>query len=164
MSAVERCPQSSGRRRATVSAVAVTFAVAGWSCAPTAVADPHQALAEVINSARTTAPCGALNYDPKAELAAEIVNRSTRDYLNHTAENVPADKPEPTAIAKDVGITGTKVISLQGAGKVEGDAIRGVLIEGYKALPDCAYTNYGVSMLNDPESGYSLAVVVMVGP
>ncbi|MCV6979373.1 hypothetical protein H7I53_03910 [Mycolicibacterium pulveris] len=140
------------------------LAVAGWLGVPAAVAEPHPALAQAIKSARAGTACDTLQYSPKAELAAEIVNRSTRDYVNFTAEYVPADDPHPTAIAKDVGIEGTKVMSLQGAAKTEIDAIKGLLLQGHQALSDCGYTDYGVSMLHEPQSGYSLAVVVMVGP
>ncbi|WP_235738277.1 hypothetical protein [Mycolicibacterium austroafricanum] len=145
-------------------ATAATVAAAGWTGAPTAGADPHQGLTEVITAARGSAPCGPLRYDPQAEHAAEIINRSTYAYVNHTAEHVPADDTHPAAIAADVGLTGTKVISLQGAGKSERDAIQGLVTQGYLALPDCAYTDFGTSMLYEPESGYSLAVVVMAGP
>jgi len=164
MSAIDAEWSAVYRRKVTMAATVVTFAAAGWLGMPSAAADPHPALAEAVNSARAGAPCGAMHYNPKAEHAADIVNRSTHDYVNFTAENIPADDPHPTAIAKDLGIEGTKVMSLQGAGRTETDAIKGVLIEGYQALSDCGYTDYGVSMLYEPESGYSLAVVVMVGP
>ncbi|ORB30099.1 hypothetical protein [Mycolicibacterium parafortuitum] len=144
-------------------AVAAALAV-GAVIAPPAAADPYPPLAGAISSARDGSSCGAPRYDAKAEHVAEIVNRSTFDYLNHTAENIPADDPHPTAIARDVGIDGTRVMSLQGAGKVESDAIKGVVIEGYQALADCGYTDFGVSMLYEPVSGYHLAVVVLVGP
>lgn len=132
------------------------------SVAPAASADPHPVLAEAVNSAR--AACGGLRYDPLIEQAADIVNRSTLTYVNHTAENVPADDPQPTAILADLGIPGSKVMALQGAGTIESNAIHGVLIEGYQALTDCGYTDFGASMLYEPVSGYNLAVVVLVGP
>ncbi|CDO30929.1 hypothetical protein [Mycolicibacterium peregrinum] len=131
--------------------------------APAAMADPYPALAQAVNAARGGS-CGELKPDPKADKLADIVNQSTFTYVNHTAENVPADDPHPTAIAKDLGITGSKVTSLQGAGLAESDAIHGVLLEGFSAIPDCSYTEIGTSALREPDSGYTLVVVVLVGP
>ncbi|MBI3689154.1 MAG: hypothetical protein HY239_00215 [Mycolicibacterium aromaticivorans] len=94
-------------------------------------------------SARGASACGPLRYDPRA--------------------GRPADEAHPTSVAKDLGITGSKVISLQGASRDYGDSIRGVLLEGRNAIPDCSYTDFGTSVIND-ESGYILTVVILVGP
>ncbi|CQD06672.1 hypothetical protein BN000_01328 [Mycobacterium europaeum] len=114
-------------------------------------------------AARGSAACGPLRYSPTVEHAADIVNRSTYTYLNHTAENVPADDPHPTAIVKDLGMDASKVLSLQGAAREEADAIKGVLLEGRTAIPDCAYTDFGASVLHEEQSDFTLAVVVLVG-
>jgi hypothetical protein len=131
--------------------------------APTAAADPAPEIAQAVVSARGTASCGTLRYNPTVEHAADIVNHSTYGYLDHTAQNVPADGRNPTAIVKDLGIDASKVLSLQGAAQNEADAIKGVLLEGHDAIPDCSYTDFGVSLLHEQESGYALAVVVLVG-
>lgn len=137
--------------------------VLGVLLAAPAAADPAPEVEQAVVAARSTASCGPLNYNPTVEHAADIVNRSTYTYLNHTAQNVPADDPHPTAIVKDLGITARNVLSLQGAGHTEVDAIKGVLLEGRNAIPDCSYTDFGVSLLHEEQSDYVLAVVVLVG-
>jgi hypothetical protein len=152
---------SNARRAALV--LMMTAAAAGLLCAP-AAADPAPDFAQAVTSVRGAAQCGPLRYDPRVEHAAEIINRSTYDYLNHTAQNVPADDPHPTAIVKDLGIEGSKASSLQGASQNQGDAIKGALLEGYNVIPDCAYTDFGVSLLHETNTGYYLVVAVLVGP
>jgi hypothetical protein len=55
------------------------------------------------------------------------------------------------------------VSSFQGAAHSEADAVKGVLLEGRNAIPDCSYTDFGVSLLHEPQSDFTLAVVVLVG-
>jgi len=135
----------------------------GTLLAPHAAGDPAPAVEQAVMAARGAASCGPLNYNPTVEHAADIVNRSTYTFLDHTAQNVPADDPHPTAIVKDLGIKTSKVSSLQGAAHTEGDAIKGVLLEGRNVIPDCSYTDFGVSLLYQPRLDFSLAVVVLVG-
>jgi hypothetical protein len=153
---------TAGARRASLVLIAATGA-SGVLTVP-AAADPAPDVAQAVASVRGAAPCGPLRYDPRVEHAAEIINRSTYDYLQHTAQNVPADDPHPTAIVKDLGIEGTKSYSLQGASQNLGDAIKGALLEGYNVIPDCGYTEFGTSLLQEPDTGYFLVVVVLVGP
>lgn len=127
-----------------------------------AATDPAPELVQAVLAARDGA-CGPLNYNPTVEHAADIVNRSTFTYLDHSAQNVPAGGPHPTAILRDLGIDTGKAISLQGAAHDEADAIRGLLLEGRDVIPDCSYTDFGVSHLYEPGSGYHLAVAVLVG-
>lgn len=143
-------------------AVAMLTVAGALLSSGTAAADPYPVLAQAVNAARGGS-CGALSPDAKAEHLADIVNQSTFAYVDHTAQNVPADDPHPTAIAKDLGITGSKVMSLQGAGQAESDAIHGLLVEGFSAIPDCSYSQIGTSVLREPETGYTLMVVVLVG-
>jgi hypothetical protein len=130
--------------------------------APTVIAAPSDVLAQAVASSRA-APCGPLQRDPLVDHAAEIINQSTYTYLNHTAENVPADDGHPTAITKDVGIHGEKVTALRGGAHDTTSAIKGALLQGYSALPDCSYSRFGTSILYEEESDYVLAVVVLVG-
>jgi hypothetical protein len=105
-----------------------------------------------------------LRYDPRVGRAADIVNRSTSTYVNHAADNVPADETHSTAIVKDLGVEGGKVISLQGASHEYDDSVRSVLVEGRNAIPDCSYTDFGTSVIDDGQSGYVFSVVILVGP
>lgn len=128
-----------------------------------AAADPDQNLQDAVASVRGSA-CGPLTYDPVVEHAAEIVNRSTDEYISHTARNVPVDEVMP--ILKDLGSGAGKAVRLQGVGhnQNDGDAIKGVLLEGYKAIPDCAYTDFGVSLRHNVDTGDSIAVAILAGP
>ncbi|TDZ44033.1 hypothetical protein CCUG63695_04025 [Mycobacteroides franklinii] len=151
------------RAMRAVTGVAVALPLVSVLFAPPAVADRALVVEQAVSSARSAAQCGPLRYNPTVERAADIVNRSTYAFLNHTAENVPADEPHPTAIAKDLGIAGSKVTSLQGAGHNEADALKGVLLEGRDDIPDCSYTEFGSSLLYEEQSGFTLIVVVLAG-
>lgn len=152
------------RKRRLVSAVlvaATTVGVGVLAAAP-AAANNAQLLKDAVNSARGSS-CRSLRYDPIAEHAADIVNRSTVAYINHTARYVPVDDAMP--IVKDLGSGASKAVRLQGAGHNHNDvdAIKGVLLQGYKAIPDCSYTDFGVSLFHDVDTGYSLAVAILTG-
>ncbi|GAY16752.1 CAP domain-containing protein [Mycobacterium sp. shizuoka-1] len=152
-----------GMRRAAAALGAMAVAGTGPANA-VAGAEPGSGLEQAVSAARAGSPCGPLRYDARVERAADIVNRSTMSYVNHTADTVPADDPHPTGIVADVGVVGAKVISLQGAGHEFGDAVHSVLLEGRTAIPDCAYTDFGASVIDDAESGYIFTVVILVGP
>lgn len=161
MSAAEYRHQLSVTYRGVLAVIVAILT--GLSLAGPAAAEPAPEVQQAVAAARGAASCGSLRYNPTVEQAADIVNRSTYAYLDHTAENVPADDPHPTAIIKDLGINAGHVYSLQGAARNETDAIKGLLLEGRKVIPDCSYTDFGVSLLHEEQSGYILAVVVLVG-
>ena len=144
-----------------IAAFAAIVGIAAPSAAP-AGADASPAVAQAVAHARDASHCGPLNYSPELERAAEIINRSTSAYLDHSAGNVPADDPHPMPIVNELGIQASNVHSLQGAGRVEADAIKGLLLQGYKTIPDCSYTDFGASGLYEPESGRFLAVALMI--
>lgn len=145
---------------ATVAVIAV-----GLPFSPRAAAEDATILRDAVASARGSASCGPYQYDPIDEHAAEIVNRSTLGYVTHTARNVPADSaPFPMPILKDLGSSAGKATFLQGAGFNDANAIKGLLVQGHELLHDCSYTDYGVSLLRDAETGYTLTVVVLAGP
>ncbi|MEB3034044.1 hypothetical protein [[Mycobacterium] nativiensis] len=45
----------------------------------------------------------------------------------------------------------------------EGKAILGVVTEGYEFIPDCTYTKFGASAIENRSEGYVLAVSVLAG-
>lgn len=143
---------------AAASAVLTLTVVLAWP----ATAEPAPSLQEAVEQLRGAAACGQLEYDPAVEEAAEIVNRSTDVYLNHTARHVPVADPLP--IVRDLGVVGDKAISLYGAASNTGDSIKSVLLQGYQAIPDCVYTKFGASMRWNESTGKNLATVVLVGP
>ena len=112
-------------------------------------------------SARSGTSCGSLRYNQVVEQVAQIINRSTDDYLNHAATRVPI--LDPLEGLKDLGYGGTKAHLLQGAGKSDAVAIHGALLQGYGAIPDCSYTDFGLSMRRNETTGYNLASVVLAG-
>ncbi|MGV0715554.1 hypothetical protein ABQE93_09125 [Mycolicibacterium sp. XJ662] len=135
--------------------------VAGLPAAPGS-ADTPAAVAQAVTQARGASECSPLTYSPELERAAVIINSSTSDYLDHTGENIPADDPHPMPILAELGIEAENVHSLQGAGRDEADAVEGMLLQGYRTIPDCSYTEFGTSGLYEPQSGYFLVVAVMV--
>ena len=166
MSAADGQQGRAGIRTSRAAGAIVALATAigvGTLLAPPATAGPAPAVRQAVVDVRGAASCAPLNYNPTVEHAADIVNRSTYTFLDHTAQNVPADDPHPIAIVKDLGIKANKASSFQGAAHNQSDAIKGVLLEGRNAIPDCSYTDFGVSLLHEPESDFTLAVVVLVG-
>jgi hypothetical protein len=139
--------------------VIVIVLSAGLSLAPSALADPAANLRDAVTSARSGTSCGPLRYNPVVQQVAEVINRSTDDYLNHAATRVPI--LDPLEGLKDLGYRGTKAYLLQGADRSDALAIKGALLEGYAAIPDCSYTDFGVSMRRNETTGYNLASSVL---
>ncbi|MEB3980106.1 hypothetical protein OQ968_02385 [Mycobacterium sp. 663a-19] len=143
-------------------AVAVLSAASVFRPSP-AAADFAANLRDAVVQARQGSSCGALRPDPLADQTAAIAARSTDTYLDHNARVIPVSDPLP--ILKDLGLNAGKAKLLQGAGQTEADAIKAILITGYKELPDCSYTWYGASTLpNSNIAGWFLSAVVLAGP
>lgn len=105
--------------------------------------------------------CAALRSDPLVEQAAEIVNRSTDKWVDHTGRAAPVREPLP--VLHDLGYGGRRAVQIEGAGDTDAQAIAGLLIIGYDILPDCSYTDYGVSLIQNQSTGHYLATVVLAG-
>jgi hypothetical protein len=148
-------------QRGASAVMAVSVVAASIGLPPSAAADSADNLRNALLSARSSS-CGPLRSNPAAEQTATIVNRSTDSYLDHTARALPV--PDPLPVLKDLGYGGHKAVMLQGAGHTEAKAIKGALLEGFDALPDCSYTDYGVSLLHNATSEYMLTVAVLAGP
>lgn len=129
--------------------------------APPVRADSAALAKDAIASLRRGTSCAALRDNPIVEQAADVINRSTDDYLNHTATRTPIDDPLPGL--KDLGYPGTKAVLLLGSHPNEADALKGALLEGYAAIPDCSYTDYGVSVRRNESTDYSLISIVLAG-
>jgi hypothetical protein len=146
-----------GRASAAVVA-AMAILTASILLAPPAIANSADALRSAMMSVRS-ASCGPLRSDPLVEKTAEIVNRSEDLWLNQDGRAVPLSDPLPTL--KDLGYGGAKATQFQGAAHNESASIKGLLIEGYLAWPDCSYRTYGVSVLKNRTTDYILSVVVL---
>lgn len=135
---------------------------AGIFGAATAYAEPADVTGvfdAAVASVRAGSSCPALQHDPTVQHAAEISNRSTDDYLNHTARYVPVS--DPLEVLRDLGSDATRAVQLRGHGRSEADAIKGALLQGNSTIPDCSYTRFGTSVLTNPDSGHIIVVAVL---
>ena len=150
-------------RRAVAGAVLAVSAVlaAGAMLAPSALADSVANFRDAVASLRDGTSCGPLRYNPVVEQVAETINRSTDQYIDHDATQVPIIDPLPGL--NELGYGSNKAKLLSGAGRTDADAIKGALLEGYSALPDCSYTDFGVSVRRNETSGYVLTSLVLAG-
>ncbi|WP_231995469.1 hypothetical protein [Mycobacterium sp. 1274756.6] len=96
------------------------------------------------------------------EEAAEAVNRSTDEYLSHAASQVPITDPRDGL--RELGYEGQSVHLLQGAHRSAELSIKGAILEGYDAIPDCSFTDFGVSSRMNTDKGYYLTAVLLAGP
>jgi hypothetical protein len=140
------------------AAAAIAFLAATILMPPPAVADSADGLRGAVGSLRS-ASCGPLRPDPLVESTAEDVNRSSAAWLDHIGRVAPVDDPLP--LLKDRGFAGKKARLVQGAGRTAADAIKGLLLEGYLDIPDCSYTEYGVSLITNRTTNYVLAAIVL---
>jgi hypothetical protein len=147
----------------SLTTVVITALSAGFVHAPQAAADFTDNLRSAVTQARGGSSCTALRPDPLADQAAAIVARSTDAYLDHNARAVPIEDPLP--VLKDLGLNVSKAKLLQGAGQTEADAIKVVLITGFRDLPDCGYTVVGISTRPNNNSGnWFLTVAILAAP
>ncbi|MGB8407428.1 MAG: hypothetical protein WCE30_25535 [Mycobacterium sp.] len=136
----------------------VAFSTASVSMAPLAVADSGDTLRAALLAARA-ASCGPLRSDPLVEKTAAEVNESTDKWINHEARTEPEADALPRL--KDLGYGGSKATILTGAGATAADSIKVVLLQGYLAVPDCSYTDYGVSALHNTSKDMILTTIVL---
>lgn len=152
--------------------VTVTVFSAGLALAPPAPADPVADVREAIMTARGETSCAPLRYDPLVEQAAEVFNRMSDDYLDHTATRVqnkdtrPGSIPDPLPGLKDLGYAGTKAYLLQGAHHSDALAIKGAVLQGYasRKISDCSFTDFGADMRRNERTGYNVVSVILAAP
>jgi hypothetical protein len=145
-----------------VALMFVTVLSAAVSQAAPVHADAVAVVRAALASARAGSSCGQLRSDPIVEQAAVRVNQIANDWLNHAAPQVPIDDALPGL--KILGYSGSKATMLQGAARNETDALKGLLLEGYKSLADCSYKDYGANVLFNERTGYYLSIAVLAGP
>jgi hypothetical protein len=151
--------------------------------APTSVADVTAHLKSEIDAARSESGCPPLQSDPVLNAVSQRITRETDDYIRHTARSLPiASDTDLLRVMRESGYNTAKAKLLAGygdyhtggAGDDEAKAIRGTVLQGwgFEALPDCAYTKYGVSAINDDGSqgwpstaprAYTVTTVVLAG-
>lgn len=143
------------------TATMLVLATAVW-LAPMVRADPAPDIRDAVASLRGGASCPALHYDPVVEQAAATISRTNANYVNHTGTTEPVADALPGL--KDLGYGGNKATILQGAAPDGGDSVKAMLLEGYAAFRDCAYTDFGVDVRTDDSTGITYSVVVLAGP
>jgi hypothetical protein len=143
------------------AAVAAVLLGASVALAPSAVGDTADSLRAAVTQLRGSS-CGGLRSNPIVEQAALNVNQSTDKWVDFTARAVPV--PDAVPLLKDLGYGGSKAAMVFGAGQTEARAMKGLLLEGYKDIPDCSYTDFGASVLTNQTNGNFLMAVVLAGP
>jgi hypothetical protein len=133
----------------------------GIVVAPSAFADSVTRVQDAMVTARAGTSCQPLNYNPVVEKAAAIINRSTDDYIDHISTYQAITDPMPGL--KDLGYGGNKAALLQGALSNEADAIKGALIQGHAAIPDCSYTDLGIDVRRNEATDNLLVVYLLAG-
>jgi hypothetical protein len=137
--------------------------------APPALADPSAGLSVAVTSARSETSCSPLQSNPVVEHAADVYNRMTEDYLEHTGlqvpggETAPGDHVDPVPGLKTLGYNASGGSLLQGAHRSEPRAIQGALLEGqaWHAIEDCSFTEFGTSLRRNQRTGFYVAAVVL---
>ena len=139
--------------------------------APISAADPTTHLKSEIDDARSASGCPALQLDPVLNEISQRIGRETVDYVKHTGtflptngeiDAVPSGSGGLLQVMRESGYSATKAKLLAGYGDYrmggtgdnEAKAIKGTVLEGLglEVLPDCAYTKYGVSTINEDSS------------
>jgi hypothetical protein len=151
------------QRRRTVHLIAISaLAVATATVmAPPVMADPGSTLTSAVDTVRSASQCPPLQSDPLVERAAQMATQTTSDYISHRSAAVPFTDPMPAL--KTIGYTGKTALLVSGYGTSEADAVHGVLLEGRELIPNCSYTQYGVSATRD-DGGFNLASLVLAAP
>lgn len=167
-----------------------TMAISVLFCAPPASADPTTHLKSETDAARSESGCPPLKLDPVLNTISQRIAHEVDDYVRHAATTTLPTTGEIDLMATGSGgllkvmresgystnkaklLNGFGDQNVGGPGDNEYKAIRSLVLEGlsFEALPDCGYTKYGLSAINDnntqgwpssPPKTYSVAVVVL---
>ncbi|ORA11963.1 hypothetical protein [Mycobacterium arosiense] len=156
-------PAAAIAKRWIASAVSILALASGsLLLAPTAKSDSADSFRAAVSAVRAASSCEPLQYNAIADKVAVIINRSLSDYLDHVADDVPLEDALPGL--HDLGYRGTKGKLLSGQAPVDGNSIKGAVVQGYKDIPDCSYTDFGVNVLRNDRTGKVLAALVLAGP
>lgn len=152
--------------RAPAMAWAAVLVAAVWSSiglASPAAADASDTVKAAVSAARDGTSCAPLGSDPVVTRVAEVINKSFSVWLDNNATQVPIEDPRPGL--KELGYRGSKGVYVGGVGKKsQAEAIKALLLEGFDKIPDCSYTDLGISVLHNDNSGWYLIALVLAGP
>lgn len=164
------CPPLAGRGDLLrVALIITTAAVLAIALAPTSAADTTANLKSAVDSTRAASGCPPLESDPVLNDVALRNTSETDTYLLHVSRDEPFESEERipkrttllATILRDVGYNASKSKLLVGYGHVEADAISGALLQGWDSIPDCAYTKYGVSAIDNADPQQTVTAVVL---
>lgn len=169
----------------------IASAILALIFAPASAADPTTHLKSEIDAARAGSGCPPLEPDPRLNAISERVAHEVDDYVKHTSTFLPTTgendllatgKGGVSRVMRETGYHTNKVRLLLGYGDYrtggpgdnEAKAIKAAVLQGlgFEALPDCGYTKYGFSAMNDDRSQgwpstaprtYTVAAVVLAG-
>jgi hypothetical protein len=146
------------QHRRTAHLIAISALAIATAMAPRVIADPVSSLTSAVDAARSASNCPPLRSDPLVERAAQIAMQQSSDYISHRSAAVPFTDPGPAL--KTIGYTGSKAVLLSGYGASEADAVQALILQGHALIPNCQYTQYGVSAARD-SGGFNLTSVVL---
>jgi len=149
------------RRPAHIVLSSALAAAVATMMAPQVMADPVSTLTSAVDTVRSASQCPPLQSDPLVVRAAQMATQQTSDYVSHRSAAVPFTDPMPAL--KTIGYTGKTALLVSGYGMSETDAVHGVLLEARDLIPNCSYTQYGVSSTRD-DGGFNLANLVLAAP
>jgi hypothetical protein len=160
--------------RQAIGTTCIVLILAGLAlaAAPRSHADPTGKLKSAVDSARGNS-CPALQSDPVLNQLAQRTNLSTDSYIGFTTRSQPLGYPKadllPALHQLGYNANKSKLLSgygdpeIEGYGDVSAKATYGAVLQGYEAIPDCAYSKIGVDLFLNPSKGYALATVVLAG-
>jgi hypothetical protein len=154
-------PRDGARRRRVhrgMAALAIVFTIVGFVVAPPAAADPPGRLRAALAAARGAA-CGPLHSNPVVDKAAEGINGTTDKWINHASRGVPETDALP--VLKDLGYGGSKAAILTSAAQDDGNAVKALILQGFAKIPDCSYTDVGVSTIYNSTKDMFLMTAVL---
>ena len=99
--------------------------------------------------------------DPVIDQTAREINETTDRWINFASRALPETDALPRL--KDLGYGGDRATILSGAATTDANAIKGLLLQGYLAIPDCSFTDFGVSAMYNEKKGMTLTTVVLAG-
>ena len=149
------------QRRLVTAFLATVFTATGIAAAPSAVADPTENLRAAVVAARGASSCGPLRSDPTVDQVAYLVNQSSDDWLNFASRAVPEIDALPPL--KDLGYPANTAAILSGATPDDGTSVKGLILQGYAKIPDCAYTSFGVATTYNERKGIFVMTAVLAG-
>jgi hypothetical protein len=159
--------------------------------APAASADPTTHLKTEIDASRSESGCPPLRSDTRLNNVSQRVAHEIDDYVRHATTSFPTTGENDLLstgtggllpVMREAGYNTNKAKLLLGygdgrmggTGDNEAKAIKVAVLQGLgsEAIPDCGYTQYGFSAINDDNQGgwpstaprvFSVTAVVLAG-